>query len=136
MGPVMQHCGERRLDPLTLEIYPGHDRSFTLYEDDGESNAYQNGAYAQTLFEVSAGASAPSCAIGEVRGGYAGYRAEREVVLNIHHQSAVAEVTLDGAPLCAGSPEQAGAGWWWNEAARLLTVRFRRSAKSSIVQVR
>jgi len=25
------------MDPRTLEIYPGDDRSFTLYEDDGET---------------------------------------------------------------------------------------------------
>jgi len=39
-------------DLLELFIYRG-DGAFTLYEDDGESYAYQSGAYCQTAFAVS-----------------------------------------------------------------------------------
>lgn len=34
LGPVMQHTGEKPLDPLTVEVYPGGTASFTLH--DGE----------------------------------------------------------------------------------------------------
>ena len=53
MGPDVQYSSERPLDPLTLEIYRGCDRAFTLYEDDGETSAYQNGAFAETRFETT-----------------------------------------------------------------------------------
>ncbi len=44
LGPEMSHSGEKPCDPLTLELYPG-DGEFTLYEDDGHSLAYRQGAY-------------------------------------------------------------------------------------------
>lgn len=44
------NCGNPQA--LELLIYRGHG-SFTLYEDDGETMAYENGAFAQTKFEVS-----------------------------------------------------------------------------------
>ena len=31
-------------DPLEVRVYPGKDASFTLYEDDGDTYAYQRGA--------------------------------------------------------------------------------------------
>ncbi|MGI4790991.1 MAG: DUF5110 domain-containing protein [Janthinobacterium lividum] len=31
-------------DPLEIRVYPGADAAFTLYEDDGDTNAYQRGA--------------------------------------------------------------------------------------------
>ncbi len=139
MGPNMQHCGERPLDPLTLEIYRGGDRSFILYEDDGETTAYQTGAYAETSLEVRANADSLLCLIGEVRGGFAGYHPERTIVLNVHQQGAVEEINYNGAALAAAADkaalERMAAGWWWNEAARLLSVKFRHTARSSVIRV-
>jgi alpha-glucosidase len=51
LGPVMQHTGERASDPLTLALYvPMTDGAgvSTLYEDDGLSNEYRNGAFCLT----------------------------------------------------------------------------------------
>ena len=45
MGPVKQHTGTLAGQPLTLTVYPGADGRFTLYEDDGASFEYENGAY-------------------------------------------------------------------------------------------
>ena len=39
-----------------LRIYPGRGRAtttFTLYEDDGHTHAYRNGAWAQIVFEMT-----------------------------------------------------------------------------------
>lgn len=49
-GPARQHTGEKPLDPLTVHVYPGADGAFTLYEDDGHSFAYQQGAFRLTHF--------------------------------------------------------------------------------------
>src|SRR6202007_3319272 len=53
MGPEMQYSSQHALDPLTLEIYRGVARLLNLYEDDGETTAYQNGEVAETRFEVT-----------------------------------------------------------------------------------
>jgi alpha-glucosidase len=42
--PVMQYIGEKKNAPVWFDIYPaaeGHSASFTLYEDDGETNDYK-----------------------------------------------------------------------------------------------
>jgi alpha-glucosidase (family GH31 glycosyl hydrolase) len=45
LGPVKQHTGEKVDEPLSVSIYPGADASFLLYEDDGTSFNYRNGAW-------------------------------------------------------------------------------------------
>ncbi|MBN2213491.1 MAG: DUF4968 domain-containing protein [Bacteroidales bacterium] len=48
MHPEMKYEGEKPADPLTLDIFPASGSSFDLYEDDGLTLDYQNGAYALT----------------------------------------------------------------------------------------
>jgi len=47
---MMQFVEQRVTDPLTLRCFVTDDRqaSYTLYEDDGQSMAYQRGAFAET----------------------------------------------------------------------------------------
>jgi len=51
MGPDLQYTGEKQADPIELRVYRGADGSFALYEDDGESYEYENGAFATIPFE-------------------------------------------------------------------------------------
>ena len=46
-GPAMQYTAEKPADPVTLHVYTGADGSFSLYEDDGVSRQYLNGAFAR-----------------------------------------------------------------------------------------
>lgn len=139
-GPDLQYSSELPLNPLILEIYPGADRSYTLYEDDGETNSYQNGEYAETTFQTSEGADALTCHLGAARGGFAGFDPERTVVLNIHRQPRALAVECDGVPVpalaAAESLADAEAGWWWNEEKRILSAKLSRSRTSRIVRVR
>jgi alpha-glucosidase (family GH31 glycosyl hydrolase) len=43
LGPVRQYTAERSDEPVALNIYPGANGSFTLYEDDGRSFDYERG---------------------------------------------------------------------------------------------
>jgi alpha-glucosidase (family GH31 glycosyl hydrolase) len=45
MGPVKQYVEERVDGPLTVNVYPGADGSFFLYEDDGRSFNYRRGEW-------------------------------------------------------------------------------------------
>jgi alpha-D-xyloside xylohydrolase len=45
-GPDLQYTDEKPADPITLFVYAGKDGAFTLYEDDGVTNGYENGAFA------------------------------------------------------------------------------------------
>lgn len=46
-GPEVQYVAEKPADPITLFVYAGADGAFTLYEDQGTTNDYQNGAFTQ-----------------------------------------------------------------------------------------
>ncbi len=43
LGPVKQYTSEQVDGPLTLQVYPGADGRFVVYEDDGVSFAYRTG---------------------------------------------------------------------------------------------
>ena len=45
LDPVRQYTDEPVAGPLTLQIYPGADASFTLYEDDGRTFEYRKGGW-------------------------------------------------------------------------------------------
>ena len=45
LGPDMQYVDEKPADPIELRIYPGADGRFVLYEDEGDSYAYEKGAF-------------------------------------------------------------------------------------------
>ena len=45
LGPVKQYVYEKVEGPLTVNIYPGGDGAFLLYEDDGISFNYRKGAW-------------------------------------------------------------------------------------------
>ena len=46
LGPEMQWSDEKPADSIELRIYPGADADFRLYEDDGLTYAYEDGACA------------------------------------------------------------------------------------------
>ncbi|HEV2434437.1 MAG TPA: TIM-barrel domain-containing protein [Verrucomicrobiae bacterium] len=50
LGPVIQHTSQLPGGPLELQIYPGQDAAFTLFEDDGETTDYLKGQVRRTTF--------------------------------------------------------------------------------------
>lgn len=55
LAPAMNYTGEKRWDPLTLAVYPDEKGSAaaSLYEDDGISPAYSDGAFRRTTLNVT-----------------------------------------------------------------------------------
>jgi len=82
MGPVRQHTGEAPDAPLELHIYPGRDASFTLYDDQGDGYAYEQGAFATV--EIRWDDRARRLTIGECAGTYPGMPAERTMTVTLH----------------------------------------------------
>ncbi|NES97582.1 MAG: DUF4968 domain-containing protein [Desertifilum sp. SIO1I2] len=52
MAPVAQSVDKQPSDTLTLRVWPG-EGEWTMYEDDGHSFEYQQGAYSTTTYRVS-----------------------------------------------------------------------------------
>lgn len=83
-GPLMQHTGERPVDPLTFTCYMASDglASYLLYEDDGSSQAYRKGAFAYTRVSCRVDADTITVRIDEDHGGYQPPREQYEIVVN------------------------------------------------------
>ena len=45
LGPAIEYAGQAT-DPIELRVYPGANGDFTLYEDEGDSYRYEQGAHA------------------------------------------------------------------------------------------
>lgn len=51
IGPDMQYTNEKKWDNLIINVYPGADGTFTLYEDEGDNYNYESGAYTEILMK-------------------------------------------------------------------------------------
>ena len=76
MGPVMNYATEKPDAPYDIRVYPGADAIFTLYEDDGETYAYEQGQRATV--ELRWDDRARTLSIGKRQGSFPGLVAERE----------------------------------------------------------
>jgi alpha-glucosidase len=50
------HAGDHSAEPCVFEVFPGRDGQHVLYEDDGETTAYRDGAFATTPLRLWANA--------------------------------------------------------------------------------
>jgi alpha-glucosidase (family GH31 glycosyl hydrolase) len=95
--PEMEYIGEKTVDPLTLQIFPGDSGSFTLFEDDGRSLDYQQGKFAATEISMQETENNLSVTVGVAKGDY-----------EVEDYGLVLEVLLDekpsGVSLTDGSP--------------------------------
>jgi alpha-D-xyloside xylohydrolase len=55
MGPVIEYARQAS-DPIEIRVYPGADGNFTLYEDEGDSYRYEQGAHATVAMHWDDGA--------------------------------------------------------------------------------
>jgi alpha-D-xyloside xylohydrolase len=76
VGPEIQYTSEKPDAPITLFVFTGADGSFDLYEDDGESYAYEKGEF--TRIPLRYDAAKGTLTIGTRSGNYTGMIAERE----------------------------------------------------------
>ena len=101
---------------LDLDVYPGADGAFTLYEDDGVSRAYAAGQYAEQTFTVERAASGLAVRIGTSAGAYAGKVDSRRYRLTVHDLGLTAEVSAGGEVLTRytdrATYDAAATGWY------------------------
>jgi alpha-glucosidase/alpha-D-xyloside xylohydrolase len=50
LDPLRQYTAQPVTGPTTLQVYPGADGTFTLYDDDGQSLGYRDGSDPQTVW--------------------------------------------------------------------------------------
>ena len=67
-----------------------------MYEDDGESYEYENGAISSTLFECSQAGKSAAITVNPVQGSYKGMPAERNYSFEVRCTSKPKKVVVNG----------------------------------------
>ncbi|HEX2659291.1 MAG TPA: TIM-barrel domain-containing protein, partial [Polyangia bacterium] len=75
VGPELQYTGEKPADPITLYVYAGANGSFDLYEDQGLTYDYEQGAFATIPLKWND--AARTLTIGARNGSFTGMLASR-----------------------------------------------------------
>lgn len=80
-GPELAYTSEKPADPIVLYVYGGANGSFELYEDDGATYEYENGAFSR--IPLTWNDATRTLGIGAREGSFTGMLAERtfQVVL-------------------------------------------------------
>jgi alpha-glucosidase (family GH31 glycosyl hydrolase) len=111
-GPLMDYIGQKPVDALEIHVYPDGESAFTLYEDDGVSYAYLDGAVARTVITCRETAGHVTITIGAREGRYDGMPQARCYNVHVHVASAPQSVSVDGQPV----------DWRYDSDARTIIV--------------
>ena len=78
-GPAIQHTkdAQSRTGPITLFVYTGADGTFSIYEDDGTSRQYLNGAWSR--IPLAYDEATRTLTIGSREGGFPGMAPRRTI---------------------------------------------------------
>ncbi len=120
----MRHTGEKPWDPLRFDIYPdaAGQAAGSLYEDDGASPAYQQGAFRRTTLSLAGGRLHL-----EATGAFQPPARTLEFVL--HDTAAPRTVIVDGKPADASA-------WACDNAARTVTLRLPDDGRGHVIEFR
>ena len=129
MGPDIHYVDEKPADPLTVDIYPSANSSYTLYEDDGKSNDYKNGKFTRTTLACETIGPDVIVRVGAAQGDYDGKLAHRTWILKINRKAnSLESVSRNGAPLTRLASksvlDSAEQGWLNDTSIGTVWVKF------------
>lgn len=98
MQPYAPRMASAPLQSLIVRCYPGPDGKkgeFTLYEDDGVTRDYQQGAFATTPLSYLRHGDKITVTVGPTNGSYAGQVTQRDIVVELPNTSRATKVMVD-----------------------------------------
>ena len=122
-APPMQYSNQKPLDPLIVNVFPladGQRSAYTLYEDAGDSTAYQQGSDARTEIVATGSGDVLLVHIAAAKGNYHGMLAARAYEIRLPTDWPPALVMANGRTLTRTT--QKGATGWHFEGNTLTTV--------------
>jgi len=114
----MQYVGQETPRRFRIDVFPSQSSStFTLFEDDGETYAYERGVFRTT--EITCVRDERSVKV-DLRPDHEAYDPGMKTVeVRIHDCAEPGAVTDSGSPLAQSASID---GWHYNESQRILTV--------------
>lgn len=98
----MDYVGQHPFNDVVLDIYPGADSSFMMYEDDGISFDYKEGKVASTAIRLEEADSMTTLTVAARSGAYEGMPELRRYGIVFHVDAKPAEVICNGQPVAEG----------------------------------
>ena len=126
MQPDMMYTGEKPVDPLILTIFPGREGAARVYEDAGNSVAYQKGECTWTPVTMTEeGGRGVRAVVSPRQGKYPGMLAERAYEFRLVNRMPPEVVEIDGH-VVPNVAEGSGPGWWYDGERATIVVRTAR----------
>jgi alpha-glucosidase len=134
--PVMQFIGEMKNAPVWFEIFPaveGQSASFTLYEDDGETNNYKNDSCSRTDVKCKSTKETWNLSILNHSEIFRNQEAVRNIVIRIHLDKTPQSVSINSTKLKSVSPDKLEKSWneisdkavWsWDKTTSICLIKF------------
>jgi alpha-glucosidase len=119
---LQQYVGQKPVTEITLDVFPAaRPATFTVYDDDGETYAYENGAYLRQAITSVRKAGITTITLNAATGKYAG--AVKTYLLRVH--TAAHSVSVNGKRLtgtASARMSDTGSVGWTLERDRFGTV--------------
>jgi alpha-glucosidase (family GH31 glycosyl hydrolase) len=127
-GPVTQHWDGQRPAEMTILVYPERRSSFTLYEDDDETNSYRTGGFVVAGFECEASPESTRIRFGASQGETRLCAAKRSFNLRVRSAVAPQSVKVVGPDDATHQPSWGFDGCFFNcviqDAPAQITLRY------------
>ncbi len=138
MAPPMQWTSQKPVDPLTITVFPlqpGTSSKYTLYQDAGNSRAYQLNQAAWTTIHASQQGNDLIVTVDPVRGGFPGMQPSRQYEFRLPDDWPPQSVTLNGTPVSYVTTGQQP-GWRYDGNTLTTIVRIPSQAITALVTLR
>ncbi|MBX2874023.1 MAG: glycoside hydrolase family 31 protein [Saprospiraceae bacterium] len=130
---VVQHTGEMAGHPLEVKIYPAEDSQALLYEDDGETLAYQQGQYQERLFQQKRKKDGLQITVTPTAGTF--QPQERDLVFSIYTPSSISQVQHQGSTISEVKVLQPGKQGWQRIDAHFIKIQVRDQASKFTIDL-
>lgn len=113
--PVTQYIGEKKNAPVWFEIFPavaGQSATFTLYEDDGETNNYKKDICNRTDVKCKSAKEAWNISMLFNREGGSNTDTNRNIGIKIHLDQAPHAISINSSKLKSVSLEKLEKSWY------------------------
>ncbi|MEO5561920.1 MAG: TIM-barrel domain-containing protein [Chitinophagaceae bacterium] len=118
MQPAMNYTNEKPVDEITLDVFPGANSLFNLYEDDGQSLRYLKNDFSTTTITLSSSSQTCRLEIEKPKGQFTPSGHTYQIRL---HSPKPKEVTVNGKSLSESI--SSGNGWYFNQAENIIYIK-------------
>ena len=117
---------KKRPDQLVLKVVPGASGSTNLYEDEGDTQGYEEGAYATTTISQARRSATVTLKIGAIKGQFEGMPTERSYEVQFLGEDRPQSVCING---------QVVTDWKYDDMKKMVTVNVPKTSCQQAIEV-